>query len=641
MQRNSDTLDIPLPKPEVQKIQRTIAYEETKKDIEKWAPTVKKNREAEHLSFPLKPYTPPTPSLRGLAAKFKPRTPLEEEVAAVLRGSTHVLEWSNKELTEEEEKALQGMDLEEAKERRHELQKLRALQSYYEAKCHRMKKIKSKKYHRVKRKAEKRAAEKKAEEDPQADNEKETVEKAEKLRAEERMSLKHRNTSKWAKHLITKAGKNADAKKLLQEQLRISQNLTQKATGSESDEEKDTPVQGESLGDVEYECDSYSNLVTSEDNPWKLATNGAGLYSSKTSNNVENDSPTKLHRLQPIRTEEAHNEDEDDLEQLDVRGRENGEEFEIQPVSVNEKSTKDTKRQQFEEAKGRKKRKSKDTGDKVTVKKRKQSEKSKKKDPENTFNEAEKSLSKSKHEIKMLNASENTNDNGTDSTGQRNCFRNGNRAKDKASAETEKSKSKDIRVDPTKIFRIEEHGNVGEDLESDSLRQKRINIQQAFANDDVVEEFIQEKKEIEEASKPKDVDLSLPGWGSWAGAGIKPSEKKKKFIKKADPAPPRKDKNLSHVILSEEKSKLFSRNQVSSVPHPYGNHVQFERSVRNPVGKHWNTGTIVNHLTKPRVSTLIGTIIEPMKATKEIKRSKPEDRKNKKLKGTSGIAIHR
>ena len=33
----------------------------------------------------------------------------------------------------------------QAKERRHELQKLRALQSYYEAKCRRMKKIKSKK----------------------------------------------------------------------------------------------------------------------------------------------------------------------------------------------------------------------------------------------------------------------------------------------------------------------------------------------------------------------------------------------------------------------------------------------------------------------------------------------------------------
>lgn len=46
----------------------------------------------------------------------QPRTPLEEEVAAVLRGSAHVLERSNKELTEEEEKALLAMDLEEVRE---------------------------------------------------------------------------------------------------------------------------------------------------------------------------------------------------------------------------------------------------------------------------------------------------------------------------------------------------------------------------------------------------------------------------------------------------------------------------------------------------------------------------------------------
>ena len=47
---------------------------------------------------------------------MQPRTPLEEEVAAVLRGSSHVLERSNKELTEEEEKALLAMDLEEVRE---------------------------------------------------------------------------------------------------------------------------------------------------------------------------------------------------------------------------------------------------------------------------------------------------------------------------------------------------------------------------------------------------------------------------------------------------------------------------------------------------------------------------------------------
>lgn len=274
------------------------------------------------------------------------------------------------------------------------------------------------------------------------------------------------------------------------------------------------------------------------------------------------DSSIKLHRLQPIRTQEADNEDEEDSEQLDVHERETEEEFELQPVSVTQRSTKKTKKQHFEEAKIRKKRKPKDTGDEVTVKKKKQSEKSKR-NSKHILNEAKKSRSKTQHEIKMVNISEDTKDDGTGSTGQRNSFTNGKRAGNDASAETVNSKSKEIRVDPTKIFRIEDQGNVGKDIESDSLQQKRIDIQQAFANDDVVEEFIQEKKEIEEASTPKDVDLSLPGWGSWAGAGIKTSVKKKeKFIKKADPAPPRKDKNLAHVIINEEKSQLFSRNQV-------------------------------------------------------------------------------
>ena len=129
--------------------------------------------------------------------------------------------------------------------------------------------------------------------------------------------------------------------------------------------------------------------------------------------------------------------------------------------------------------------------------------------------------------------------------------------------QTEVSKPKDIRVDPKKIFRIEEHEAGAEDGESDPLHQKRIDIQQAFANDDVVEEFLQERSEIEEASKPKDIDLTLPGWGTWAGAGIKPSERKRKqFTKKAKRGPPRKDKELSHVIINEEKSKLFAKNQV-------------------------------------------------------------------------------
>lgn len=103
---------------------------------------------------------------------------MEQEIANVLKTSSHVLERDDKELSLEEEQVLKRMSLEEvclcvciqlqtyffvvstylyvltlcfyvlfgkALERRHELQKLRALQSYYEQKCRRMKKIKSKK----------------------------------------------------------------------------------------------------------------------------------------------------------------------------------------------------------------------------------------------------------------------------------------------------------------------------------------------------------------------------------------------------------------------------------------------------------------------------------------------------------------
>ena len=64
--------------------------------------------------------------------------------------------------------------------------------------------------------------------------------------------------------------------------------MTQKAAESESDEEMEAPTQEPGLEDNEEESDSYGNLVTSEDNPWKLDTSGAGFHSLETSNNVDN-----------------------------------------------------------------------------------------------------------------------------------------------------------------------------------------------------------------------------------------------------------------------------------------------------------------------------------------------------------------
>lgn len=64
----------------------------------------------------------------------------------------------------------------------------------------------------------------------------------------------------------------------------------------------------------------------------------------------------------------------------------------------------------------------------------------------------------------------------------------------------------------------------GDDDEGQSFK-----VAMAFAeDDDVVAEFVSEKKNIIDREKPKDIDLRLPGWGEWSGPGITASKRRKK-----------------------------------------------------------------------------------------------------------------
>ena len=58
-----------------------------------------------------------------------------------------------------------------------------------------------------------------------------------------------------------------------------------------------------------------------------------------------------------------------------------------------------------------------------------------------------------------------------------------------------------------------------------------MTIAQAFADDDVIDEFRDEKRDIQERDKPKDIDLTLPGWGEWHGEGLQPSKRKSRWIR--------------------------------------------------------------------------------------------------------------
>lgn len=197
----------------------------------------------------------------------------------------------------------------------------------------------------------------------------------------------------------------------------------------------------------------------------------------------------------------------------------------------------------------------------------------------------------------------------------------------------------EVFVDPKKLFTLETKisdianpevtGRDGEEEESDGEEAQRSIIAQAFADDDVIDEFVKEKNAIVDRDKPTDIDLFLPGWGAWGGESVKVSKKKrKKFIIKAPEGPPRKDKRLGNVIISEKKDKAISKHQVNDLPFPYVTVEQYEQAIRAPIGKTWNPETAVKELVKPKIVTKLGGIIQPISKAdvfkKDSKKRKPD-----------------
>lgn len=87
---------------------------------------------------------------------------------------------------------------------------------------------------------------------------------------------------------------------------------------------------------------------------------------------------------------------------------------------------------------------------------------------------------------------------------------------------------------------------------------------------------------------------------------------------------------------------------MSQLPFPFTSRDQWERSVRVPLGKDWNTTSVHQKLVKPRVVTLPGTIIDPIKPAKGVQQTAVvEDSANRrrgkrKVAKTmgSGIEVH-
>lgn len=191
-QQKVSVLCKPLEKPQRDRIKRKVGFEEVKLDLGKWDAIVTKNRVSSQLHFPLNDGQMDIYKNKKAAFQLTVKSDLQKALEEVDAG---------KQETEEKEEETFPLSLKEVLERRREMARLRAHQSYQEAKAHRQNKIKSKKFHRIKRQEKIKEQIKEFETlqktDPEAAIRK--LDQLDKTRAEERMSLRHRSTGQWAK----------------------------------------------------------------------------------------------------------------------------------------------------------------------------------------------------------------------------------------------------------------------------------------------------------------------------------------------------------------------------------------------------------------------------------------------------------
>lgn len=169
------------------------------------------------------------------------------------------------------------------------------------------------------------------------------------------------------------------------------------------------------------------------------------------------------------------------------------------------------------------------------------------------------------------------------------------------------------------------------DDESGRSDAKRLTIAEAFEDDDILADFERDKDEEKRKGEPEEINLTLPGWGSWAGMGIeKNRQHRKKLILKFPKPEVRRDENKGHVIIVDNDNRKLREHQVSKLPFPFTSVAEYEASIRAPIGREFVPAGAHQLLTKPAVTTQLGAIIEPMK--EEILLRKPSAPRTKTTK---------
>ncbi|NXQ57304.1 UT14A protein, partial [Anthoscopus minutus] len=621
------TVELPLNKEEAKRVVREAAYVTTSKDVGKWQQVVQQNRRAEQLVFPLRQDIATVTPLERVTTMWKARTPLEQEIFGLLHKTQQPI--TDPLLTPEEMASLQAMSLEEARRRRAELQKARAVQSYYEAKARRTKRIKSKKYHRVLKKSRRRQALKEFEQlhksDPAAALAR--LEELEQLRMQERMSLKHQNKGKWARSRAIVAKYDLEARKAMQEQLARNKELMQKVRVEPPEEE---------LSEVPEDTTALPvPSGTSGANPWMLGKPSGPVPEPEAQEGPRDDTvPGAVENKDDVEEEEEEEEELSEEEALlqdfkqkrrERTGSPKGHDEEhacaeelgdgpmspacaeelgdspMSPACAEEPEDSPVPPACAEELVSAGLEPPPQAQEQLLLSEQLHRVQT----MEDVENLAKEELVEEQEKLVAPKARKRAQQQKKGRAGDEHTKKTPAKRKMISLEAVLDGKPQEMDCPSLPVVLEEEEGGM----------EQRGMITEAFAGDDVVADFRQEKRKAEEAAKPKPVNLVLPGWGEWGGIGLKPSTRKvKRFLIKPPPAPPRKDQHMPHVIISEKRNIHAAAHQVSELPFPFEQHQQFEQSIRTPVGPTWNTQRAFQKLTAPRVITRIGHIIQPISA---------------------------
>ncbi|XP_011169159.1 U3 small nucleolar RNA-associated protein 14 homolog A [Solenopsis invicta] len=728
IQQKNKVLAKPLEKPAAERIKRTVGYDKVKGELDKWNSVITRNRTAEHLVFPLKHSAPVKDAHDSKISEFLKGFSIKSDLMKKFEQVDPTLLYPADK--EEEKGNKYKMTLEEVILRRKEAARFRAQQSYKEAKAHRQRKIKSKKFHRIQRK-DKIKQQLKDFEKLKDSNPEEALAKLEQLdktRAEERMSLKHKNTGQWARNKQIKAKYNKETRQILSEQLAISKELTQKVKridSSDEDEdeedeenmdnmkaEEDEMVLNEEENNVKTEseindfiklCRKYydkkqqkveTNEISNEIIPEKEKETSSHNEESNTQTNTS-DKKNKLRKNKKSTLKANKSEITSKLciiekgsdSQTNISDKKN-KSCSNKKKSILQANTSDTKGKSCSEENNTSLADTSNT--KVKVRKEKRNKESSIPDCEDTTHVRKSKKENSKRKLnpkvqevkKKFKANEKTekdeeeekeNENDSpslefeapkrkpilnspleettfrehvqkdsDLTSLKEIANSGQKPIDTDSHEVEIDPKKYVNIKPKHLMTHLPDVTTYGDEDSDQEEETHKIMSEAFADDDVVEEFRKEKEEEMKKSQPQSIDLSLPGWGSWGGPNINKSKiarKKSRFILTVPKVPPRKPENQGEVIVFEHENENLRKHLVKELPHPFTRVKDFEAIIRAPVSRTFVPMNAHVRLIQPTVKTKLGQIINPMDENELLKKQPIVKKPLKRMKNDKKNAV--